>query len=286
MKLISENIPLKDFYFYRAGGIARYLARPKTTEELFDVLKWQQWKGCPHIVIGAGSNVLFSDDLFEGLVIVLEGLNRWIIKSSNRVICGAGVPLHCLIEFTALSGLSGLENLYGIPGSTGGSCLMNAGAFGSEIADNLEEVEVLSSEGHVFKLSREEIKFGYRKSSLGEYIILSAEFALKYADPLSLRKKIDLTASQRNEKQPVEFCSCGSVFKRPENNYAGTLIESCGLKGLRIGDAEVSEKHANFIVNKGNATSLDIYRLIKYVKDTVYNQKGILLEEEVKLINF
>ncbi|WP_273267045.1 UDP-N-acetylmuramate dehydrogenase [Flexistipes sinusarabici] len=286
MKLISENIPLKDFYFYRAGGVARYLARPKTTEELSEVLKWRQKKGISYIVIGAGSNVLFSDNLFDGLVIVLAGLNRWIIRSSNCVICGAGVPLHCLIEFTALSGLAGLENLYGIPGSTGGSCLMNAGAFGAEISDNLVKVEVLNSEGNVLQVNRGEIDFGYRKSSLGEYIVLSAKFALKYADPLSLRKKMDLTASKRDEKQPVEFSSCGSVFKRPENNYAGTLIESCGLKGLRIGDAEVSEKHANFIINKGNASSSDIYRLIKYVKDTVYNQKGVLLEEEVRLINF
>ncbi len=286
MNLISENIPLKDYYFYRAGGVARYLARPKTTEELIEVLKWRKSKGCSYIVIGAGSNVLFSDDLFDGLVIVLSGLNRWIIRSRHRVICGAGVPLHCLIEFTALSGLAGLENLYGIPGSTGGSCLMNAGAFGSEIADNLKSVEVLNSEGKVLQLNREEIEFGYRKSSLKGYIVLNAEFDLKYGDSSSLRKKMDLTASKRDEKQPVEFCSCGSVFKRPENNYAGTLIESCGLKGSRIGDAEVSEKHANFIINKGNASSSDIYRLIKYVKDVVYRQKGTLLQEEVKLINF
>ncbi|MEC9492538.1 UDP-N-acetylmuramate dehydrogenase [Flexistipes sp.] len=286
MKLISENVFLKDYYFYRAGGTARYLACPETAQELSGILEWRRKKGVSYTLIGAGSNVLFSDDLFDGLVIVLAGLNRWIVRSRQRVICGAGVPLHCLIEFTALSGLAGLENLYGIPGSTGGSCLMNAGAFGSDISDNLEKVEVLDSEGRVLTLSRGEIEFGYRKSSLDGYIVLSAEFLLKYADPLSLKKKIDLTASKRDEKQPVESCSCGSVFKRPENNYAGTLIESCGLKGLRIGDAEVSEKHANFIVNKGNATSLDIYRLIKYVKDTVYNQKGILLEEEVKLINF
>ena len=163
---------------------------------------------------------------------------------------------------------------------------MNAGAFGSEIADNLKSVEVLNSEGKVLQLNREEIEFGYRKSSLKGYIVLNAEFDLKYGDSSSLRKKMDLTASKRDEKQPVEFCSCGSVFKRPENNYAGTLIESCGLKGSRIGDAEVSEKHANFIINKGNASSSDIYRLIKYVKDVVYRQKGTLLQEEVKLINF
>ncbi|AEI15440.1 UDP-N-acetylenolpyruvoylglucosamine reductase [Flexistipes sinusarabici DSM 4947] len=286
MKLISENVFLKDYYFYRAGGTARYLACPKTAQELSGILEWRRKKKVSYTLIGAGSNVLFSDDLFDGLVIVLAGLNRWIVRSRQRVICGAGVPLHCLIEFTALSGLAGLENLYGIPGSTGGSCLMNAGAFGSEISDNLEKVEVLDSEGRVLTLSRGEIEFGYRKSSLDGYIVLSAEFLLKYADPMSLRKKIDLRASKRDEKQPVESCSCGSVFKRPENNYAGTLIESCGLKGLRIGDAEVSEKHANFIINRGNATSLDIYRLIKYVKDVVYRQKGVLLEEEVKLINF
>jgi len=286
MKLISENIPLKDFYFYRAGGIARYLACPKTTEELMEVLKWQEEKGASYIIIGAGSNILFSDELFDGLVVVLAGLNRWIVRKNQRVICGAGVSLHTLIEFTALAGLAGLENLYGIPGSIGGSCIMNAGAFGSEISDHLHKVEVLDKKGDILQLSRREIEFGYRTSSLGEYIVLSAEFLLKYADPLLLKKKMDLTASKRDKKQPLEFCSCGSVFKRPEDNYAGTLIESCGLKGLRMGDAEVSEKHANFIINKGSARSADVYNLIKYVKDTVYKQKGVLLEEEVKLINF
>lgn len=286
MRLINEYVPLKDYYFYRAGGTARYLASPKTNRELVQVLQWIKLHELHYIIVGSGSNVLFSDNLYDGVVIVLNGLNKWITRRNNFVTCGAGVPLEKLVYFAVSVGLAGLENLYGIPGSVGGSCLMNAGAFDSEIADNLFRVEVLDRNTKVLKLGKNDIVFGYRNSSLQGYIVLSAEFELSYGEYPVLKKQIALTASKRMEKQPLEYSSCGSVFKRPENNYAGSLIEKCGLKGIRIGDAEVSGKHANFIVNKGNASSEDIYRLIKYVKDTVYKQTGVLLDEEVKLINF
>lgn len=286
MKLINENIPLKDFYFYRAGGTARYLAIPATSGELSEILQWAESKKLNYAAIGSGSNILFSDNVFEGLVIVLGSLNKWIVKKANHIKCGGGVNLNSLIEFTAAAGLKGLEKLYGIPGSVGGSCIMNAGAFGYEISDPLTIVEVMDKYGNKKTLHKNDIKFGYRHSSLTGFFLLSASFDLLQKSSAEIKKDIYSIDSKRNEKQPLEYYSCGSVFKRPENDYAGRLIESCGLKGLSIGGAEVSPKHANFIVNKGNASSSDIYRLIKYVKDVIYRQKGILLEEEVKLINF
>lgn len=287
--VINKSVSLKEYTSYKTGGKALYFADCKSNDDVSYALKFACDNNLKYEVIGGGSNLLISDKGYNGLIICTKNLNRYILNTGKNILkCGAGIVLADLVLYACNHGLAGMESMAGIPGSTGGACKMNAGAFNQEIKDTLITVTFMNSDGSISTLKNHEIGFGYRKSqALKDKIVLEAEFLYKNdktsEELLNIRKEI---LEKRKEKQPLHKPSCGSVFKRPEGNYAGTLIEKCGLKGYSIGGAVVSTKHANFILNENNATSSDIYNLIQHVIKEVHSQTGITLEPEVRLIGF
>ncbi len=285
--MILENVSLKQYCTYKTGGNAKYFSQPTNVEELKYALNWAKEHNESYEILGGGANVLISDDGYDGLIISTLKLDNKIIHTDNTVTVGAGVNLVALVNYCISNSLGGLELLSGIPGTVGGAIKMNAGAFGQEIKDTLQTVTVLDNNCNIHTLNNSECEFGYRKSSgLDNTIIISATFQLQNSPQIELNQsKMDIL-KRRNEKQPIDKYSCGSVFKRPEGNYAGTLIENAGLKGYSIGGAIVSDKHANFILNNNNATSHDIHALINYVRQQVFEKSGIMLECEVKFIGF
>lgn len=286
--LITEYESLHNYCSYRTGGRAKYFSMPQTAQELIDVITWANAMKVPHEVIGYGTNILVSDKGYDGAVICMRDFEKWCVRKDNNIIAGAGAQLYDMVRYAGDEALGGVENLAGIPGSVGGAVRMNAGAFDTEIKDVITRINVLAYgqnglETQVVKTA--DAGFGYRKADgLVEKIVLAAEFTLTPSDcgALNIARKEILV--RRAAKQPLNMPSCGSVFKRPAEGYAGELIEKSGLKGFSIGGAQVSEKHANFIVNTGNATSADIYKLIQLVKAAVYKNTGVLLEEEVRYI--
>ena len=270
---------------FRAGGEAEWFLLPETAEELAAVLRAIKKAGAAWYMIGYGSNLLVSDKGFPGAVISMERF-RNLSVSENTIRAGAGGLLSKLAGEALKAGLSGLEFAAGIPGSLGGAVVMNAGAYGSEMKDVLKAVSVLSQEGEILELPCEELCLGYRKSCIGEkgFPVLEAEVSLEKGEPETIRARMEELAKQRREKQPLEFPSAGSTFKRPEGNFAGKLIEEAGLKGFSIGGAAVSEKHAGFVINKGGAAAADIYRLCREVRRRVYENSGVLLELEIRLL--
>jgi UDP-N-acetylmuramate dehydrogenase len=284
---IRENVSLKNFCNYGTGGEARYLAVPRTSEELVKCLSFANDNNLQHSVIGGGCNLLITDQFLDQMVIVLSYLNRHILRKHNKIFVGAGVLLDSMIVYIIRSYMAGMENMSGIPGTLGGALSMNAGAFGTEIGMLTSEVELLHKDGTFFKVKGSDAGFSYRRTEVAQgNIILGAAFSLEYGDRRELELKRAEILKRRALKQPLEYPSCGSVFRRPKDHYAGELIERCGLKGKRTGGAMVSVKHANFIVNLGGATSSDIRNLILEVKETVFQQTGVLLEEEVKYLGF
>jgi UDP-N-acetylmuramate dehydrogenase len=304
-----EKIPLKEYTTFKIGGPARYFFVAKNKEDLKNAILWAKKKKLPFFILGGGSNVLFSDNGFNGLVIKLQN-TQYEIRNTN-VIAGAGVPLQKLVLETAKKGLSGLENLAGIPGTLGGAIWGNGGAFGREIGDLVEEVKVLdagSSKLEVKKLRNKDCKFGYRDSIFKRkknWIILEATLRLKKGKKKEIEEKIKEFLRLRKEKQPLEFPSAGSVFKnvpikkvpkeirekfkeKIKDGFlpAGVLIEAAGLKGFQIGGVKISEKHANFIVNVENARAKDVVKLIELIKKGVKRKFNIELEEEIKLVGF
>jgi UDP-N-acetylmuramate dehydrogenase len=286
---ITEHESLAAFCTYRTGGRARYFARPADVKELKDVLVWADAMKLPHEVIGFGANLLIADEGYPGLIICLRKFERWCVRKENTIYAGAGTLLGEVVNYAAAERLCGLENLVGIPGTVGGAIKMNAGAYGTEIKDVVTRVTVLENTENGLSerlIEASEAGFGYRHASglLGK-IILAAEFSLNPTDA-DLRAVMTQITRARTDKQPLDMPSCGSVFKRPVGSYAGSLIEQTGLKGAMVGGAKVSDKHANFIVNTGEATSWDIYMLIQYVKRKVFEKTGIMLEEEVRYLGF
>ena len=285
---IKNNIYLKEYTSYKTGGKALYFADCKSSKDVASALNFASDNKLNYEVIGGGSNLLISDDGYNGLIICTKSLNQYIINKGSGIIkCGAGIVLADLVLYACNHGLSGMEAMAGIPGSTGGACKMNAGAFNQEIKDTLLNVTYMNDDGSIKTIKTEEVGFAYRKSpALNGKIVLYAEFAYGKDKVETLLNKRREILDRRKEKQPLHKPSCGSVFKRPEGNYAGTLIEKCGLKGYSIGGAMVSTKHANFILNENNATSSDIYNLIQHVINEVHKQTGITLEPEVRMIGF
>jgi len=280
--IIKSNEPLSKHCSYKTGGPARFFAEPKNNLELMLIWNFLQEKKLRYLVIGNGTNILFDDAGFDGLILSLKKLNRFMIIDKNILTAGSGILLDDMVLFSIINNLSGIEHLSGIPGTVGGAIYMNAGAFDTEIKDVLYSVEIFK-EGEFTTLKASELSFSYRKSSIKDEIVVSGSFKLNFAknDPQKIRNDI---LNKRGEKQPLEYPSCGSVFKRPPGTYAGKLIEECGLKGFSIGGAKVSEKHSNFIINFNNASSKDIKDLISHVKMVVFQKTGIVLEEEVKII--
>ena len=270
---------------FRAGGAAEWFAVPEQVEELKAVLAACKRADTPWYVIGNGSNLLVSDKGFPGVIISTAKFDRLEINGTEITV-GAGVMLSKLANTAYKAGLTGLEFAAGIPGTVGGACVMNAGAYGSEMKNVLKSVTVLTAEGYVETLQAEELELGYRTSVIPKrgYLVLEAVVTLTEGNMEEIKVVMDDLAFRRKDKQPLEFPSAGSTFKRPEGYFAGKLIEDCGLKGFSVGGAQVSEKHAGFVINKGGATASDIYNLCKEVEKKVQAEFGVALEMEVKLL--
>ncbi len=272
---------------YRIGGPAEVYARPRTLEDVHKSLRIAAEAAVPVFVIGEGSNLLVSDAGVRGVVLDLREAAGQLVIRGEEVEVGAGLPLNQLIEGAARAGLAGLENLAGIPGTVGGAVVMNAGAFGTEFFDRVLDIGVLTAEGDICAVRREEVDVGYRKGYVpSNGVIVSTRLRLEKGERETLEDRIAEILARRAAKQPLEYPSCGSVFKRPPGDYAGRLIESCGCKGLRVGRAQVSEKHANFIVNLGGATAEDVLAVIREVRRRVADRFGVLLEPEVRFVGF
>lgn len=276
------NEPMKNHNGFKTGGNADIFVDVGDTLSLSALLETSKALEIPIFILGNGSNLLVSDRGIEGAVLSLSGLNKIEIDGEN-VTAGAGASLTALCVAAAKEGLEGLEFAYGIPGTVGGALFMNAGAYGGEMADVVTSAEVLTPEGDVGVIEKSHMTLGYRTSCFKENgnVITRVSFKLKKADKTEILNKMKELMDKRRDKQPLEYPSAGSTFKRPEGHFAGALIEECGLKGKSVGGAEVSQKHAGFVINKNGATTEDILNLMELVKNTVFENKGIELEPEV-----
>lgn len=284
---ILINSPMSRQTSFRVGGNADIIAFPKNENELVSILKNAAENNVPCIVIGNGSNLLIKDCGIQGLVVKTTAMDPKITVDGDIIRCSAGASLSKLCMAALENSLTGLEFAYGIPGTVGGAIYMNAGAYGGEIKDVLTSVCHITPDLDVRTVAAENLNLGYRKSFYSEnpgFIISSAEFRLNKGNKDEIKAKMDDLIGRRKDKQPLEFPSAGSTFKRPEGYFAGALIEECGLKGHRIGGAEVSEKHAGFIINRYSGTASDVLELIEFVKNTVKENTGVTLEPEVKIL--
>ena len=278
--------PMSKHTSFRIGGGAEVMAFPKTREELADLLKASALLDCKTAILGAGTNVLAPDDGMEGLVICLkdclDGMEQ-LDETHIRVM--AGVTMSRAAVFAANLGLSGLEFAHGIPGSVGGGVYMNAGAYGGEICQVCERVEVMDRSGNLRRLSGEEMQFSYRHSILEETtdLVVSADFAMTKGDTQTIKARMKELIGKRTASQPLDLPSAGSAFKRPPGGYAAALIDQAGLRGYQVGGAAISTKHAGFAVNLGGATAADVRNLLTQVSDKVFDQTGIRLEPEVRI---
>ncbi len=282
----KEGEPLSAYTTFRIGGPAEMLLFPQDEQTLQKLLVFCKGTDTVPYLIGKGSNLLIADKGLEGVTICTERMQKHELLSKNEIVCEAGLSLSRLCLFAQSNALSGLEFAYGIPGSVGGAVFMNAGAYGGEMRDVLSTVTSVDMDGRLHVHSVEDLQLGYRTSVFqknGE-TILSAVVKLTRGEPDEIRAKMDEILQRRKDKQPLNLPSAGSAFKRPEGNYAGALIEQCGLKGYSIGGAQVSEKHAGFIVNRGGASAQDVLCLIDYIRETVMQQTGVLLEPEIRCI--
>ncbi len=281
--LVDE--PMKRHTTFRIGGNADFYISPDK-EQLKQALQLARSEQIPVTVIGNGSNLLVRDNGIRGLVIEIGKRMNEIVRDGCTLTAGAGVLLPCLSNAAAKEGLSGLEFAAGIPGSLGGAVVMNAGAYGGEMKQVLRQVTVLTEQGEIRNLSCEELKLSYRHSCIPEnhYIVTGAQIALRERPVAEIRAEMEELKEQRMEKQPLEYPSAGSTFKRPEGYFAGKLISDAGLKGYTVGDAQVSEKHCGFVVNLGAATAADVVKLMDDVRKKVWEQFQVKLEPEVRII--
>ena len=256
---LQENIRIAPYTSMRVGGTVRRLYRPESVEQLTDLVLSCREEGVPYLVIGNASNLLFPDEGYQGAVISTVGIKELSLQG-GKIVASCGVSLSALSVFAMEHGMDGLAFAYGIPGTVGGGVYMNAGAYGGEISDCLESILALTKDGAIRTLSREELSLSYRHSRLQEeeLILLSATFRCEEGIPAEIKSVMDRNMASRKEKQPLEYPSCGSAFKRPAGHFAGALIQEAGLKGFSIGGAQVSEKHAGFVINKGGATAEDV----------------------------
>lgn len=282
-----ENASLTNYNTYRINVVCNYLIFPKNTDELIDLLKFLKKNNYKFLILGNGSNVIFKNEFYDGVVIRLDRLNK-VITDGNLVRVEAGCLLPKLSMDMSMKGLSGLEFASGIPGFIGASVAMNAGAYKKAFSDIVLSVDVINPDGEIITMSNSEIDFDYRDSffkSNKDYIIVSVLLQLENKDPKEILEKISRRRVKRIESQPLNFPSAGSVFRNPEGYSAGALIEQCGLKNYRIGGAVVSEKHANFIINVGGATGKDIIMLIDLVREKVKEKFNIELILEQIIID-
>ena len=285
---LREYEPMSRHTTFRIGGPARLMALPKNRQEAVTAVRAARELGISPFFLGNGSDLLVSDGGFSGFIIKTTGLDQ-TREVNRRLQAESGIPLARLAMAALGRGLTGLEFAHGIPGTLGGGVTMNAGAYGGELVQVLTSVTFLNEDGQVITLPAEECALTYRHSLFSdhpEWLILEAEFELPQGDAAVIKSKMDELAQKRRSKQPLDLPSAGSTFKRPEGYFAAALIEQCGLKGLTVGDAQVSEKHAGFVVNRGSATAGDVRRLMEQVQSTVLRETGVTLEPEVKFLGF
>ena len=283
---VALDEPMSKHTSFRIGGPADLFVTPDDIDELRDVVAACRAAGVPHFVLGCGSDLLVADEGYRGVIVsCTKGLVNVAIDGETMA-CQAGVPLREASEMACELGLSGLEFACGIPGSVGGACFMNAGAYGGCVADVLESVRCLMPDGTQQSLPVEELALGYRASRVRDegLVVLSATFRLHESDQDDIRARMDDFTQRRRKKQPLELPSAGSTFKRPEGHFAGKLISDAGLKGYAHGGASVSTKHAGFVVNNGGATAADVHAVIRHVQDEVERQFGVRLEPELRFL--
>lgn len=283
---VMTGEPMSRHTTFRVGGPADFFVEPETEEELREVLQLCRKLGEPFYILGNGSNLLVGDKGYRGVMVSLGKPWSKVATEGNILTAGAGALLSAAARHALLHSLTGLEFAAGIPGTVGGAVVMNAGAYGSEMCNVLTCVTVLTKDGRVEDIPVSELKLGYRTSCVPseEYVVLSAKMKLEPGDKTLIQARMEELAAQRRSKQPLEFPSAGSTFKRPEGYFAGKLIQDAGLRGFSLGGAQVSEKHCGFVINKGDATAADILNLCREVQARVKAQSGVSLEMEVKLL--
>ena len=281
-----ENEPLAAHCTFKIGGPAQLFVQPQTEQQLCSAAALCKEQAVRYYLLGNGSNILFADEGFAGVVIDISALGSDIAVEGNTLTAGAGVRLASLCRAALEHGLSGLEFAYGIPGTVGGAVYMNAGAYGGEMKDVLTVVRYLTAEGEVVQASAAELDLSYRHSIFEENggCILSAQFALQPGNAADIRAKMDELMAKRADKQPLDKPSAGSTFKRPAGAFAAALIDQCGLRGFRHGGAAVSDKHCGFVVNLGGATCADVLALCDEVRAIVKEKTGYELEKEIRVV--
>ena len=292
-KIISKekiyvNEPMSKHTSFKIGGPAEYLIKIDSVEELKSILKLSKEKDIPLTIIGNGSNILVSDDGIKGIVAKIEIDNLKIDKEDEKILItvGSGIKLGLLAQKCLKEEIAGFEFASGIPGTIGGAIRMNAGAHGTEMKDIVKTVTYVDRNGEIHKIKNEQAKFEYRNSLFAhkDYIIVETEIQLEEGNAEEIKEKMTEYANYRKEKQPIEYPSAGSTFKRGADFITAKLIDECGLKGYQIGGAQISEKHAGFIINKENATAKDVIELMKYTKEQVYKKFGKEIETEIVTI--
>lgn len=290
--LVEKNIkvlkdePMKNHTTFKIGGNAKYFVLPKDENEIIFALIEAEKFDERVLVLGNGSNMLVSDNGFDGVIIHIgEEMSKTELLGDNVIKAQSGALLIRVCREALSNSLSGMEKLFGIPGSVGGGLYMNAGAYGGEMKDVVFSAEYIDEDKKLKSISADDMALSYRHSFFSDkrVIITSVTFKLKKGNKDDIKSEMDKYMQLRKDKQPLEYPSAGSVFKRPEGYFAGALIEECGLKGKKIGGAQVSEKHAGFIVNAGNATQKDVTELIALCRETVFRQKNVMLESEIKI---
>lgn len=281
---ILTDEPMSRHTTFRVGGLADFFVTPKAKEEVRDVIRICKEAGMPYYIIGNGSNLLVSDAGYRGVIVQIYKEMNEVKVEGDLVKAQAGALLSGIAAKALGAELSGFEFASGIPGTIGGACVMNAGAYGGEMKDVLESVTVLTGEGKIIELGRNELELGYRTSVIAKkgYIVLGAVLKLERGDGEKIKTYMDELKEKRVTKQPLEYPSAGSTFKRPEGYFAGKLIEDAGLRGFQVGGAQVSEKHCGFVINRDHATAADIMELMRQVQIRVKENSGVDLEPEVK----
>ncbi len=282
----KRNEPMSAHTTFKVGGCCDIMVFPNSAEAVCAAIRRAVDIGLEYYILGNGSNVLFSDKGFRGAIITLGADFSFLNVDGNTITASAGMSLKKVCLKALESGLTGLEFAYGIPGTVGGAVYMNAGAYGGEMKDVVISVTCVNRRGEIVTHCADELNFAYRSSRFvcsGE-VILSADFKLQNGDAAAIKSRMDELMERRKSRQPLDYPSAGSTFKRPEGSYAGLVIEQSGLKGYTVGGAQISEKHANFVINKGGATADDIIRLISDVQKTVKEKTGFELECEVRII--
>lgn len=284
---VEFNAPMKKYTSFKCGGNASILITPDSSDSLQRIISYCYTKNVKPLIIGNGSNLLVTDNGIDNVVIKIGSkMSKIELIDDTTIFCEAGASLKSLCMFALENSLSGIEFAYGIPGTLGGAVYMNAGAYGGEMKDVLFSCKHIDADGNIGELLQDELDLRYRGSAYTDngFTIVSAIMKLKKAEMTDIKAAMDDKLQRRKDKQPLEYPSAGSTFKRPEGYFAGALIEESGLKGYTVGGAQVSEKHAGFVINKNKATATEVITLIKDVQRIVFEKHGVMLETEVKII--